>query len=213
MLRSTASAVAVLSLSTASFADDLSPPPWRLNPGTTVQHWDFSGGPAGGAPDALPYNNPYGVGAILTPLAPATLLPNFMGRNDVWDLNGTTGGGGLDFFVSNTGITTHQKNIWLQITYWSPVPPLPLGVNITSGSGPFNLVSTTTTPLPGGWFHELTVWNVGSCPQKEVVHLFPLGTAAFIDQVVIDTQCIPVPTPGAAATLALGGILAVRRRR
>jgi hypothetical protein len=199
--------------STSALADDLFPPVWRFNPGTTVQHWDFTAGPAGGAPDALPYNNPYGAGPLLSPLAPANWMPTFSGRNDVWNLNGTAGAGGLDFFVPNTGVGTHQKNLWLQITYWAPVPGGPLGVQITSGSGLFTQISSTVTPLPGGWFHELSVWNVPSCPQKEVVHLFPMGTLAYVDQVVIDTQCIPVPTPAAAAPLTLAGLVALRRRR
>ena len=207
-------ALALCLIAAPALADDLSPPPWRFNPGTTVQHWDFNAGPGGGAPDALPYNNPYGVGAILTPLAPAQWLPNFLGRNDVWNLNTAAGAGGLDFFVSNTGNAFNQKNLWLQITYWMPTPPIStIGVAITSGSGPFTQLSSTITPLAGGWFHELSVWNVGSCPQKEVVHLFPMGTLAYIDQVVIDTQCIPIPAPSAAAAFGLAGIALMRRRR
>ncbi len=212
-MRQAAALIPIFTLIAPALADDLTPPPFRFNPGTTVQHWDFSAGPAGGAPDALPYNNPYGAGALFTPLAPATFLPTFMGRNDVWDLNSAAGGGGLNFFVPNTGVTIHQKNLWLQITYWAPVPGGPLGVQVTSGSGLFTQLSSTITPLPGGWYHELSVWNVPSCPQKEVVHLFPMGTLAYVDQVVIDTECIPVPAPSAAATLALGAGVIMRRRR
>lgn len=205
--------LAALSLSAPALADDLTPPPWRFNPGTTVQHWDFSAGPGGGAPDALPLNNPYGAGPLLTAAPPATWMPSFMGRNDVWSLNGAAGAGSLDFFVPNTGNTSNQKNLWLQITYWAPTPGGPLGVQITSGSGLFTQVSSTITPLPGGWFHELSVWNVPSCPQKEAVHIFPMGTLAYVDQVVIDTQCIPIPAPTAIAPLALAGAFATRRRR
>ena len=35
------------------WADDLTPPPWRFNPGTTVQHWDFSAGAGGGGSSRL----------------------------------------------------------------------------------------------------------------------------------------------------------------
>lgn len=207
------STLAVLALSAPAFADDLSPPPWRFNPGTTVQHWDFTGGPGGGVPDALPFNNPYGAGPLLSPLAPAQWLPTFMGRNDVWDLMSTGVAGGLDFFIPNTGNGLNQKQLWLQITYWHPLPGGPPGVQVTSGSGPFTQLSSTITPLPGGWFHELSTWSVPICPQKEVVHIFPTSAALYIDQVVIDTQCIPIPAPAAAAPLALAGLLAIRRRR
>ena len=212
MTRSAASLLAILAVSTSAFADDLSPPPWRFGAGTTVQHWDFSAGPAGGVPDALPLFNPYGAGPLLSPLAPAAWFPNLMGRNHVWNIS-AGGGGGLDFFVPNTGNSANQKELWLQLTYWVPVPAGPPGVQVTSGSGPFTQISSQITALPGGWFHELSVWTVPICPQKEVVHIFPQGVVSYIDQVVIDTRCYPVPTPSAAATLALGGLVAVRRRR
>ena len=73
MNRSTA-AVALLSLVALcgiARADDLSPPPWRFTPGSTVQHWDFSSGPAGFTPDALPLNNSYGT-PIMTPTTGTT---------------------------------------------------------------------------------------------------------------------------------------------
>lgn len=212
MVRAT-TLIAVLAIAAPSFADDLSPPPWRFNPGTTVQHWDFTGGPGGGAPDALPLNNPYGAGPLFSPLAPALWLPAFNGRTEVWDLTSTGVAAGLDFFVPNTGNGINQKNLWLQITYWSPAPSGPPNVQITSGSGLFTQLSSTITTLPGGWVHELSLWNVPTCPQKEVVHIFPSGAPLFIDQVVIDTQCIPIPAPAAAAPLALAGLLAARRRR
>ena len=208
----TASMLAVLSLAAPAFADDLSPPPWRFTPGSTVQHWDFTAGSAAGPPDALPLNNPYGT-PILIPTGGANYQTTFMGRNNVWNLNSTTGAGSLDFFVPNTGNALNQKNLWLQITYWSPLPGGPLGVGINSTSGPFTQLSSLITPLPGGWFHELSIWNIAVCPQSEIVHIFPMGTVGYVDQVVIDTQCIPIPAPTAVAPLTLAGLLAARRRR
>jgi hypothetical protein len=205
------STLAVLALSAPVFADDLTPPTWRFNPGTTVQHWDFSAGPAGGPPDALPLNNPYGT-PQLTPLPPAIWHPTMMGRNDVWDLMSTGVAAGLDFFIPNTGNSAHQKELWLQVTYWVPVPPVPIGIQVASGSGPFTQVSSTITPLPGGWFHELSIWSIPVCPASEFVHIYPTSAALYIDQVVIDTQCF-IPAPGAGASLALAGMFAIRRRR
>src|ERR1700674_1777026 len=65
---------ASLGLAGSALADDLTPPPWRGNPGTTVQHWDFSSGPTGFAPDALPLNNIYGT-PVMIPVGGATWLP------------------------------------------------------------------------------------------------------------------------------------------
>src|SRR5258706_381990 len=83
-----------------AFADDLTPPPWRFQPDTTFQHWDFSAGAGGGVPDAPGagnFTNPYGT-PMLPPVGSATWLPNFAGRNDVWSL---FTGGQLVFDVPN----------------------------------------------------------------------------------------------------------------
>jgi len=112
---------ALLLTAVPAFADDLTPPPWRFGAGTTVQHWDFSAGLLGGAPDALPLNNPYGT-PLLTPLGASTFVANAAGRSDIWDISG---GGVLSFRVPNTGVQTHQKDLWLQVTFFSvaTLPP------------------------------------------------------------------------------------------
>jgi MYXO-CTERM domain-containing protein len=205
------SILAALSLAAPAMADDLFPAPWRLTPGTTVQHWDFTAGPGGGAPDALPLNNPFG-SPMMAPASGSVWMPTFNGRNDVWNLSGA---GALTFDIPNTGNIAHQKEVWLQVTYFSPAPSPGPGYTVAAPTtGPFTQISSQLTPLPGGWVHELTRWVTPVCPQLERISIFPslVGTVVFIDQVVIDTQCA-VPAPGAAATLALGGLVALRRRR
>ena len=212
MNRSTISVLAILSLSGSALADDLTPPPWRFNPGTTVQHWDFSAGPGGGAPDAGPFNNPYGI-PNFAPSTNAVWGASFNGRNDVWSISGQSA---LAFDVPNTNNTVNQKELWLQVTYFAPAPSPGPGYTVSSPfGGPFNFLGSQVTALPGGWTHELTRWSTPTCPPFERVSIFPtlVGTVVFVDQVVIDTQCIPIPAPGAAAVLAMGGLLAVRRRR
>lgn len=198
-------------LAAPAFADDLTPPSWRFSPGSTVQHWDFSAGPAGGAPDALPLNNPYGT-PILTPIGASTWFPAANGRSDIWDISG---GGFLSFRVPNTGNQAQQKNLWLQVTFFSIAALPPPTYTLVSPAGAFTLVSSQVTPLANGWYHELTQWNTPSCPPFETIQIMPgqAGAITLIDQVVIDTQCIPVPGPSAAAPLALAGLAAFRRRR
>lgn len=206
------SASAIAFFAGSVMADDLTPAPWRFNPGSTVQHWDFSAGPGGGLPDALPLNNPYGVPAM-APSAGAGWLGSFNGRPDVWNLSGTSA---LTFDIPNTGNTTHQKEVWLQVTWFAPAPSPGPGYTVASAtSGPFTQISSTLTTLPNGWTHELTRWVTPVCPPLERISIFPnlVGTVVFVDQVVIDTLCYPVPAPGAASVLALGGLAAFRRRR
>ena len=198
-------------LAGSALADDLTPPPWRFNAGTTVQHWDFSSGPTGFAPDALPLNNSYGSPAMI-PAGGATWLPAFSGRNDVWDITA----GALNFDIPNVGMPTHQKDLWLQVTFFGLAPVINPAIVVASSSGAnFNLVGGPfNTILPNGWVHQLTQWNLPVCPQLEHVTISPgfAGAPMVIDQVVIDTQCI-IPSPAAASLLGLGSLTALRRRR
>lgn len=197
-------------LATSALADDLTPPSWRGNPGTTVQHWDFSSGPSGFAPDALPLNNPYGT-PIMSPSFGTSWLPSFGGRNDVWQI----AGGSLQFDIPNTGVSTHQKELWLQVTFLANAAnPAPLYA-VASPSGLFTQTGSIITPLGNGWFHELSTWATPKCPPFERISIAPLtpGAVCIIDQVVVDTQCIPVPAPGVITLAACGGLIALRRRR
>ncbi len=202
---------ALLLTAVPALADDLTPPPWRFGAGTTVQHWDFTAGPAGGLPDALPLFNPYG-SPVFNPIGASTWVPTTFGRNDVWDISG---GGFLSFRVPNTGVTAHQKDIWLQVTFFSVAALPPPTYTIVAPVGGFTLLSSQVTPLANGWYHELTKWNSPICPPFESIQINPgqVGAITLIDQVVIDTQCYQIPAPSAAAPLALAGLVAFRRRR
>ena len=203
--------ITALGLSGAALGDDLTPPPWRFNPGTTVQHWDFSAGPGGGAPDALPLNNSYGT-PTLNPTSGNIWQPTFAGRNDVWAI----AGGSLQFDIPNTGLQTHQKELWLQVTFLSNAAVPPPLYAVAGLSGPFTQIGGPfNTVLPNGWVHQLTQWSTPVCPASERVAIFPglAGVQVFVDQVVIDTQCIPVPSAGSASLLSAAGLCALRRRR
>lgn len=193
-----------------TIADDLSPPPWRFNPGTTVQHWDFSAGPLGGPPDAGPFFNPHGV-PIMVPTTGTNWLPTFAGRNDLWDITG----GSLQFDIPNTGNSAHLKNLQIQVTYFGLAPVIGPSYVVSGPNGLFTQVGgPTITSLANGWVHEVTTWTIAICPPFERITIAPglVGTQMILDQVVIDTQCI-VPTPATASLLALGGMCALRRRR
>lgn len=147
----------------------------------------------------------------MTPSVGTTWQPSDFGRNDVWQI----AGGSLQFYIPNTGVATHMKELWLQVTYLANAAVPPPSYTVASNSGLFTQTGSTITSLPGGWVHELSKWTSQVCPPFERVTIFPSipGVVSIIDQVVIDTQCIPVPAPGTGALLACGGLLAMRRRR
>ncbi|MCE9619238.1 MAG: hypothetical protein K8R92_04950 [Planctomycetes bacterium] len=196
-----------------TFADDLAPPTWRGGAGTTFQHWDFSAGPGGGAPDGLPpWNNANGIPNLTASGGPTNWLSSFAGRNDVWQVNANNI---LTFDIPNFGVQTHQKDLVLQVTYFDLAPTIGIGQLVMGPNGFFTQVgSSVITSLGGGWVHEVSVWNASKCPPFEHVQITPPvpGTTSFVDQVVIDTRCYPVPTPGALALAGIGGLISRRRR-
>src|SRR5207244_1900110 len=75
----------------AAHAQDLLPPTWRGGPLSTYERWDFSGGPAGGPPDVLPYSNPYGIPMLFPVGGPtwhAIAGPGVPPRPTAWDIGG-----------------------------------------------------------------------------------------------------------------------------
>jgi hypothetical protein len=203
-------------LSLAARADDLTPPPWRFQPGTTFQHWDFSAGPNGGPPDGPGINlfNPYGT-PVLIPVGNSSWQASVANRNNVWAVNG---GGQLVFNIPNElDPPPHQKELWLQITFFAPAPIIPPGVTVMTPNGNFftQIGGPFTTTFADGWTHQLTQWAYPECPGFEHVTIFPPqpGVTLFVDQVVIDTRCYVVPEPGVLAMLGVAGVVAGRRRR
>lgn len=195
-------------------ADDLVPPPWvRGSALTTTQEWDFLsptdifGQPING------HGNPYGQPRVVNP-ADGVWLPNDSSFNPapttrpgiVCLAPGVT----LRFFIPNLEIPGNQKNVWAQVTWWaapgtnvvvSPIAPAPNSGTIIG-----------TMPLGGGWNHTTASFVLAQQPAWEEFWIQNLTNSnLYLDQVVIDTQC--VPEPATLAALALGGSLLARRRR
>ncbi|HYF15884.1 MAG TPA: hypothetical protein VD971_12515 [Phycisphaerales bacterium] len=200
--------IAAACLGSPALADDLAPPSWRGGLGTTVQHWDFSSGPSGAAPDALPLSNPYG-----SPQLIATNLSNWLaslgGRNDVWAVNDFDF---LTFRTPNANVPLPTE-VWIQVTYQSFSNTI--GTQLYDNLG--NLYGPDTgypivTPLPNGWFHKLEVYTLPTAPPFEDLRVLPPtpGTVVFVDQVVIDSRVVPAPT---TAALALAAACLCPRRR
>lgn len=194
----------------AALADDLRPPPWvRNQPNTTAQEWDFFTPqqplPADG--NSVPLFNPNGV-PLLLPGSGFQWHPTFGGRGGVYEL---FGGGTMVFEIPNSPNPNLHKDIWVQVTYLFGAGDT--GITLTPfGPVVANPTSQGNIPLPGGWIHGTFSYLLNPQPAVEywqIVNNTP--TTLYIDQVVIDTRC--VPEPATMATMGLGVALLIARRR
>ena len=141
-------------------------------------------------------------------------MDSCLGREGVWlDLES------IDLWIPNHTEPNEYKEIWLQVTY-----------HVTDLQPPAYIAPTVEVPgatYLGGqirileenlglWHWELSLskWRIEPNPTEEWIHLtwpepgeYPRGA---VDQIVVDTICIP--EPGTMALLALGACAAVPRR-
>lgn len=199
---------AALALFTASaLADDLNPPPWRNDPGSTWEEWQFKTA----SPLALPS------GAVNIYGTPYALVEghdwqfSVGAREGVWSLSGL-----MAIYVPNT-IDPFVKTVWLQLT-WRDTPgdavigtPVLGMVDDTGAPWPLTEDVTKQQNLADGWVYSLYTGTIVPNPDFEVIGL---KGDIDVDQIVIDTICIPeTQTYGLLAGLGLLGFGVWRRMR
>lgn len=208
MLKSVRIAVLVLLLLSAvasAMADDLNPPPWRGQPGTTFGEWEFSTS----NPNPLPepgYVYPWGMPTTqVTPGLFQSYLPEWGGRLGVWPLSGE-----IVVTIPNQPIPNPVKRIWVQLTWAMQAPNTWPAVSETRFGVGSSLVAEV--PLGGGWFHSTYLITLHPNPDWERILI---TGAVNVDEMVIDTQCVPEPSSMLALSSGLLGLMgfAIRRRR
>ena len=209
-----------LIVSATSFADDLNPPPWRGQWSTTVQYWEFytpepgplvpdGPGPLIDDPVGAPYEQPGYLPSTEVIVQPGPGMgwiefdPN-SGREGIWPLSGI-----IDVVVDNHDPNPeNEKWIWVQVT-WRPqdageVPifenldPPPVG----------DILPIEEIPCDNEWVHSTYFWKLDWNPPDE---RFTIGGTIDVDELVIDTWCIPEPT--ILAMFVLGLPLVLKRSR
>jgi len=200
------------------FADDLFPPDdffdyWqRGSVGTTFQQWSFpTSDPEPMSPDAG-YYNPHGdpllrVDSDYDWIASTAGTPN-CGRDGIWALSGE-----IDMLIPNFPQQREEKQIWIQLT-WRPgendafLPDEPL-VGVVCNPV-FDLMDMTRDDLDlgDGWTHSIFSIYIWPNPNSEWI---AVKGDIEVDQIVVDTICIP--EPATVLLLFAGGVAALRKKR
>ena len=205
------------------FGEDVQPPVWRCQESTTWQYWDFltpdDGGIEGLVPDGPgPLSYPDG-GYLPSTKAWMDPAPGMEWLSEdyrfeyepgkevgigVWPLSGW-----VDILVDNHDPNPdNEKWMWVQVT-WRPM--LDGGVPVFLDIDPtpmYEPIMVQEIPLGPEWRETTYEWKLDSNPPYES---FSLGGAIHLDEIVIDTWCIPEPST--VVLLSLGVFATMRRRR
>ncbi len=205
-----------------AMAGDLNPPPWRGDPLSTYQVWGM------GQPDPIPqppdqlFQNPSLTGPVFMDLQGAMgMLPNWLPEvttstgvgSGVWCLWPQEA---LYFSIPNYDNHNPFKYVRLQFKVFNPsAPPGTTGDLRVEVTGDFLGASGDFTgfqPLPNGFVNVTVDIFLEPNPSFEVIYIRNIkNSQIYIDQVVIDTICVPgAPAFGLAGIV---GLAAFRRRR
>ena len=189
-------------LAAPALADDIVHPWWRDEARTTYERWEF--GENVNPVDADEY-----VGEFSTPqvsLPNGKYWPEMLGRNGVWALTGQ-----IFAEIENYPEPLDEKWIWVQLT-WAPEDPgnrpiVEAWVETDTGTTEQGVI-VSEIALEEPWIHTTFQIVLTPNPVFETVHI---DNSVYVDQLVIDTICIPEPVT--LWLLGLGGLGMIRRRR
>lgn len=204
-----------LAMSAAAAADDLYPPDWRDSEGATFQHWTFSTDANPAAPEVV--RNAYGDPIAVISVGEMGIgwvdvdIPSYGSMTGVWDLGSC---GTIDLYIPNRPALGPYKDVWVQVTYLVDPFEEPL-VDVPGAELIGEPESQVVEELPGfgQWVCAVSKWRIYPNPDNEVVQIVAGGFGSVIDQIVVDTKCVPEPSAFVSLLAGAVGMLISRRRR
>lgn len=217
MKKSLASLVVLLliSASAGAIVFDIDPAPFRGEENTTLQAWVFATNVNPTAPDEM--TNPYGNASLNVAGGAAAgnrWFPEDSGHQGIWVVGRQNGSSGMIATVPNRPEQNLYKDIWLQITYSSQNGDAPsILVSYPNAEGEMfeQPLNATANPvqLDDYYWHAVYTARLPWNPTFEVISITPRDCQVYVDEIAIETQCIPEPMT--MGLLGLGSLLLRRR--
>jgi hypothetical protein len=202
------SAVFVLFISTALLAapsyDGLMD--WtRGDTGSTWQEWTFDDADNPAVPEN--FSNPGIPTAVLDGQSSASVTfgwkATWEGRTGVWAGDPIF----VDLIIPNFETDNPVKKIWFEMDYLAVSMLAP--TVLVDGAYQVEQVYADYGLDAGQneWRTMVIGWEIYPNPYSETITFALAGTGGFVDRISVDTQCVPIPAPGAILLGSLGVLL------
>jgi len=206
----------VMAASSVAQAYDTSPS-WRGQSGSTYQKWTFDSDANPADPSVA--SNPYGSTSASISVGDfgSGWLDQLSGmgtRTGYWDLGSL---GSITIDIPNKPDGGSFKEIWVLVTYYEDISAAPV-VGVTAdgeiGAPEETIFEVEPIETGGAWKASLIKWQIVPNPDSEqIVFTSDEMFGSIIDEIEIDTICIPEPSSFAALLMGMPFALMLRRRK